>query len=138
MVVSTVFVALGTMLQLIGGAFRSLPQDAAAGARTGLRALDVGHYLALFGLYAAAGVVILGTLTMEGPAEVGPIPVSDASVCVIILTVQYFAVHLAAQIAATVDELKGARRGPSLAAQACGLAKRAVACCPVLSVILLA
>merc|ERR550537_545661 len=107
MVACTFSVAWGTIMHFVSGLSNfmpKLPTDGTEVATMVTKILDAIQYAAIVGLYAGAGVVTAGLLTMERPAELGgEVPVSDASKCTITLTIQYFVVYLAWKVSGTVD-----------------------------------
>merc|ERR1719359_2656948 len=81
-----------------------LPTEGTQVASLVTKVLDAIQYAAIIGLYAGAGVVTAGLLTMERPAALGgEIPVSDESKRTITLIIQYFVVYLAWKVSNTVD-----------------------------------
>lgn len=103
MILTTTGVAVATILHLLTEIAKHSGQEIGMCAKV----IDIVRYLTLPAIYVGSGTVTSGLLTMERPAELlkvsGEVPVSDAAYCVILLTVQYFVVHLGVQVGNTVD-----------------------------------
>lgn len=67
------------------------------------------RYVAMFTLYIGFSVVIISILTINHPKDEEVPPLSRTMECVLMLTVQFFAVYLILSIAVTYRELTGSR-----------------------------
>merc|ERR1719191_117596 len=118
-----------------------LPTEGTQVASLVTKVLDLIHYAAILGLYVGAAVVTAGLLTMQRPAALGgEIPVSDASKCTIILTLQYFVVYLALKLSGTVDLFTRdtAKEGPSDITKVLTMAQHTIAYAPMCAILFVA
>merc|ERR1719487_292741 len=143
MVACTLSIAFGTIMHVVSGISNFLPQLPTGGtmvASLATKVLDLIQYAAILGLYAGAGVVTAGLLTMERPAALGgEIPVSDAAKCTITLTIQYFVVYLAWKVSGTVDYYtRDVREGSSNATKVLEMAQHTIAYAPMCAILFMA
>jgi len=106
MVLTTFAVALGVLLHL----FTEIAKECGRSETSvGIcaKVIEIARYLTLPLLYIGSILVTAGLLTMQRPEALeetmGPVKVSDASYCTILMTALYFVVHLLVQIGGTID-----------------------------------